>query len=88
MCLCDVYPIFLSIFLFLKSLELYYIMYVKHSLFSKQLTTPSFENGLQFFSFDSSQYSGKKIVPQFPPQTEAGRKSELLITAKEVCWEQ
>lgn len=30
MCLCDVYPIFLSIFLFLKSLELYYICKALH----------------------------------------------------------
>jgi len=28
--------------------------------------------------------SGKKLVPQFPPQIAAGRKSELLSVAKEV----
>lgn len=47
-------------------------------------STVSFQRSLQFFSFESSQYHGKKIVPQFPPQTAAGRKSELLSIAKEV----
>lgn len=80
MCLCDVYPIFLSIFLFLKSLELYYIIYVKHFLFSKQLTTPGFENRLQFFSFDSSQYSGKKI--SLPKLKQEGKVNCLLQQRK------
>lgn len=65
---------FPSSFLFFKSLELYYIC--KAQTVFKAVYNSSHLN--------LHNTSGKKVVPQFPPQTAVGRKSESLSVAKEV----
>lgn len=64
---------FPSYFLFFKSLELYHIC--KAQSVSKAVCN--------FSPLNFHNTSGKKTVPQFPPRTAAGRKSELLSIAKE-----